>query len=72
MFAKMKLDAVLAAPPGGTRKLPAPAPATPPVGLTIRASVAFGVPVALTIVDVLEPWLTGHHGDPALPPGPRG
>src|SRR5690349_10884547 len=72
MLAKMKLEAVFAAPPGGTRKLPAPAPATPPVGLTIRASVAFAAPDALTIVDVLDPWLTGHHGEPALAARPHG
>ena len=72
MLAKMKLDAVLAAPPGGTRKLPVPAPATPPVGLTIRASVALTAPLALTIVDVFEPWLTGHHGEPALAARPHG
>src|SRR3954453_20718792 len=72
MFAKMNAELVLAAPPGGTRKVPAPAPATPPVGLTMRASVAFGVPDALTIVDVFEPLLTGHHGDPALAASPHG
>src|SRR5262245_539076 len=72
MFAKMNCDDVFAAPPGGTRKLPAPAPATPPVGLTMRASVVLTAPVALTIVDVFEPWLTGHHGDVALAARPHG
>ena len=50
-----------------------PAPATPPVGPTgTFASVAFGAPLALTIVDVFEPWFTGHHGEPALAPAPTG
>ena len=38
----------------------------------MRASVAFGVPAALTIVDVFEPWLTGHHGESALAARPHG
>src|SRR3954447_25656267 len=70
MVAKMKLAAV---PPAGMTKLPAPAPATPPVGLGTFANVAvFGVPAALMIVDVLERWLTGHQGEPALAARPHG
>src|SRR3954452_15206816 len=74
IVSKMKLDAWLAAPPGGTTKLPAPAPATPPVGSVTRANVVVftAPPAALLIVERLLPLLTGHHGDPALAARPQG
>src|SRR3954453_12909098 len=74
IVSKMKLDAWLAAPPGGTTKLPVPAPATPPVGAVTFASVPVftAPPAALLIVDVLDPLLTGHHGEPALAARPHG
>src|SRR3954471_2192895 len=74
MVSKMKLDAWLAAPPGGTTKLPVPAPATPPVGAVTLASVPVFTfpPAALLIVDVFEPLLTGHHGEPELAARPHG
>src|SRR4051812_19523298 len=55
-----------------TTKVPAPAPATPPVGLTMFANVAFRAPEALTIVDELLPLFTGHHGEAPLEASPHG
>src|SRR3954452_11553383 len=74
IVSKMKLDAWLVAPLGGTTKLPAPAPATPPVGSVTLANVPMftAPPAALLIVDVLLPLLTGHHGEPALAARPHG
>src|SRR5262245_26806249 len=80
IVSKMKLEDWLAAPPTGTTKLPAPAPATPPVGRVRTANVpAFGAPpAALLIVDVsvptlpTKPLLTGHHGEPPLAARPHG
>src|SRR3954451_12986375 len=74
IVSKMKFDDWLDAPPGGTTKLPAPAPATPPVGTGRLAKVPVlrPPPAALLIVDRLLPLLTGHHGEVALEARPHG
>src|SRR3954468_9910118 len=74
IVSKMKFADWLDAPPGGTTKFPAPAPATPPVGTKRlpKLAVFTAPPAALLIVDRLLPLLTGHHGDVALAARPHG
>src|SRR3954470_3955650 len=65
----MKFDAV-----PFTRKLPVPAPATPPVGTGRLANVPVftAPPAALLIVDRVLPLFPGHHGEVALAASPQG
>src|SRR5688572_27575699 len=68
---KMKFDEPAGGP--GIGKLVPPAPATIPVGPPgTRASVGLGMLVAGVIVEVLEPWFAGHHGEAALAASPHG
>ena len=43
-----------------------------PPGTFATGEFGFGMLVADVIIDVFDPWFTGHHGDPALAARPHG